>query len=254
MADIIGVTNQKGGVGKTTTSSVLICGLTSKNKKVLGIDLDPQGSLGFSLGVDIESGYSVYDLLSKRVSAKEAIRQFEFGDIIPSNILLSSAELEFNRPGREYLLRDALLPIKDDYDYIIIDTPPALNILTTNAYTVANKLLIPMISDILSLLGISQLKETIDTVKKFYNPQLQILGILLTRHNKRFNLSREVEEMANEIASQLNTVVLNSKIRASVAIAEAPAHGESVLTYAPKAKAAGDYMELIESIIDGGII
>jgi len=254
MADAIVLTNQKGGVGKTTTAGVLICGLNDRGKKVLGIDLDPQGSLGFSLGIDIENGYSVHDILSKRVTAQEAIRKSDFGDIIPSNILLSGAELEFSRPGREYLLRDAIAPIKDNYDYIIIDTPPALNILTTNAYTLANKLLIPMLSDILSLLGISQLKETIDTVKKFYNPNLEILGILLTKHNKRFNLSRDVEEMANKIAEQLGTVVLNTKIRNSVVIAEAPAHGESVLSYAPKAKATGDYLELLESIISEGMI
>ncbi|MCL2088827.1 MAG: ParA family protein [Oscillospiraceae bacterium] len=254
MADVIAVTNQKGGVGKTTTAGVLISGLSAKYKRVLGVDLDPQGSLGFSLGVDIENGYSVYEVMRKDVPVLKAIKQTDSGDILSSNILLSGAELEFNRPGREFLLRDALAVVKNQYDYIIIDTPPALNILTINAYTVSNKLLIPMIPDILSLLGISQLKETIDTVRKFYNPNLEMLGILLTKYNKRMNLTKEVEELAEEIARQLDTVVLNSKIRTSVAVAEAPAHGQSVLSYAPKSNAAADYFDLLEKIIDGGLL
>lgn len=250
LAKIFAITNQKGGVGKTTTASALICGLTARNKRVLGIDLDPQGSLGFSLGVDIESGYSIYDVLSGKIPASDAIHETIHGDILSSNILLSGAELEFNRSGREFILRDAIADVKDSYDYIIIDTPPALNILTVNAYTAANQLIVPMMPDILSLLGISQLKDTITTVKKFYNSKLEVYGILLTRYNPRMNLTKDVEEMSDEIANQLGTVVLPSKIRNNVAVAEAPAHGESILTYDPNSNAALDYRSLVDYILD----
>jgi len=253
LANIIALTNQKGGVGKTTTSCALLSGLALQNKKVLGIDLDPQGNLGFSLGLDIESTTTIYEVFKGTIPIEQGIHTIGNIDIIPSNILLSSAELEFNRPGREFLLKNVLASVEDLYDYIIIDTPPALNILTVNAYVVSNALIIPMIPEILSLLGVSQLKETIDTVKRFYNPNLSVLGILLTKYNKRINLTKEVEEMAEEIAKQLDTSVFQIKIRASVAVAEAPAHGESVLTYAAKSKPALDYLELIQKVINNNV-
>ncbi|WP_324824511.1 AAA family ATPase [Sinanaerobacter sp. ZZT-01] len=253
MSHIIAITNQKGGVGKTTTSSALVSGLTQLKKKVLGVDLDPQGNLGFSLGVDIEGGPGIYELFKGTISIQDAITHTPHGDIIPSNILLSSAELEFNRAGREYMLRDLLAPIQDQYDFIIIDTPPALNILTVNAYVASNALMIPMIPEVLSLLGITQLKETIDTVKKFYNPNLEILGILLTKYNKRMNLTKEVEELTSEIAKQLGTVILSTKIRNSVTVAEAPAHGESIITYAPYSNPGFDYARLAKQLCEGSL-
>ena len=169
MAYIISLTNQKGGVGKTTTSCALISGLTSKNKKVLGIDLDPQGNLGFSMGIEIEDCLTIYDAFKGRSSIADVIQHTDLGDVIPSNILLSGAELEFNRTGREFLLKNLISEIENRYDYIVIDTPPALNILTVNAYVSSHALIIPMIPEILSLLGVSQLKETVDTVKKINN-------------------------------------------------------------------------------------
>ncbi len=248
MSKIITVTNQKGGVGKTTTSNALISGLSKMGYKVLGIDLDPQGNLGFSLGLDIENGVTIYDVFKGNVSAKDAIRSTSSGDVISSNILLSTAELEFNKPGREFLLKDSIKEIKDKYDYIIIDTPPALNILTVNAYVTANYLIIPMVPEILSLLGVSQLKETIDSVTRFYNPSLYVLGILLNKYNKRVNLTREVEEMANAIAKQLGTKVIDVKIRNSISLAEAPAHGEGIFAYAPRSNAAADFNNLLVRI------
>lgn len=249
MAIVITVTNQKGGIGKTTTSSTLISGLTSRGKKVLGVDLDPQGNLGFSLGIEIEDTATIYDVFKENVGVTRAIARTESGDIIPSNILLSGAELEFSRPGREFLLRDALADIQHLYDYIIVDTPPALNILTVNAYVASNCLIIPMVPEILSLLGVTQLKETIDTVIKFYNKNLTVLGILLTKFNKHLNLSKEVLEMAESIAAQLNSRVFHAKIRQSVAVAEAPAHCQSILDYAPKSNPALDYQEFIDEIL-----
>lgn len=249
MSTIIALTNQKGGVGKTTTSSALAAGLTSYNKRVLAVDLDPQGNLGFSLGLDIEDCSTIYEVLKGQTTIQEAIQHTEYCDVITSNILLSGAELEFNRSGREYILKNELSAVEDQYDFIIIDTPPALNILTVNAYVVSDYLIIPMVPEILSLLGVSQLKETIDTVKKFYNSKLKVLGILLTKFNKRTLLAREVNEMAEAIAIQLETIVFNTKIRASVTVAEAPAHGESIFEHSPRSNPSLDYKALVEEVM-----
>lgn len=249
MSNIIALTNQKGGVGKTTTAGALVTGLHQHGYRVLGIDLDPQGNLGFSMGMDVENSRTIYDVFKGTVPFDEAICSTELGDVVASNILLSGAELEFSRPGREFLLKNALSRVEGQYDYIIIDTPPALNVLTVNAYVASNQLIIPMVPEILSLLGVSQIKETIDTVKNFYNPNLTVLGILLTRFNSRINLAREVRDMALQIATQLDSIVFDTTIRTSVVVAEAPAHGESVLQYAPHSKPAQDYAALLDEII-----
>ena len=249
MKKIITITNQKGGVGKTTTALSLLGALKRRKYQVLGVDLDPQGSLGFSAGVDIENSVTIYDVLKGKAPIEDAVVSTNLGDFIPSNILLSTAELEFNVPGREYLLRDQLNKIAGDYDYIIIDTPPALNVLTVNAYVAAQGLIIPMAPEILSLLGIAQIRDTIDTVRKFYNPDLEVLGILLNRFNVRLLLNREVEDMARDIAKNLGTKVFQTKIHASVAVAESPAHGESVITYAPGSKPARDFKALLNELM-----
>ena len=250
MSVIITITNQKGGVGKTTTASALMDGLRQRGARILGVDLDPQGSLGFCLAVrlDIENCATVYDVLKGSRPIREVINPSECGDVLPSNILLSSAELEFNRPGREFLLKNCLAEVADDYDFIIIDTPPALNVLTVNAYVAADGLVIPMAPEILSLLGVAQIRETIDTVRRCYNSRLRVLGILLNKYNQRFTLNREVLDMAEQIAKQLDTKVFQSRIRSGVAVAEAPAHGESVLSYAPDSKVARDFRLLLNEI------
>ena len=250
MKKIIAITNQKGGVGKTTTALSLIGALRNKKYRVLGVDLDPQGSLGFSCGLDIENCDTIYDVFKGKKTIEEVIVHSDtMGDLVPSNILLSTAELEFNVPGREFLLKNALDQVKDRYDFIIIDTPPALNILTVNAYVVAQGLIIPMAPEILSLLGISQIRETIDTVRRYYNPDLEVLGILLNRFNWRLLLNREVDDMAKEIAKNLNTRVFQTKIHSSVAVAESPAHGESIITYAPETKPARDFRVLLNELM-----
>ena len=249
MEKIVTITNQKGGVGKTTTALSLISALHLRNYRVLGVDLDPQGSLGFSTGVDIENSETIYEVLKGKQSVESVIVKTDIGDILPSNILLSAAEVEFSMPGREFLLRNELEKISDRYDYIIIDTPPALNVLTINAYVAAQGLIIPMAPEILSLLGISQIRETIDTVRRYYNPDLKVLGILLNRFSWRFVLNREVDEMARQIAKTLDTKVFQTKIRTSVAVAESPAHGESVITYAPGSKPAQDFQALLKELL-----
>lgn len=248
MTTIIAITNQKGGVGKTTTAAALMSCLIQRGQKVLAVDLDPQGSFGFSFGLDIESCTTIYEVLKGQSPIESAIVKTEQGDILPSNILLSGAELEFNRPGREFMLRNQLSRVEDQYDYIIIDTPPALNVLTVNAYVAADALIIPMAPEILSLLGASQIRDTIETVRQCYNSRLRVLGILLNKYNTRLNLNREVLEMSEQIAKQLKTKVFQTMIRASVAVAEAPAHGESIITYAPKCKPAQDFQNLVTEI------
>ena len=250
MATIIALTNQKGGVGKTTTSSALAAGLvTFYNKKVLAIDLDPQGSLGFSLGLDIEDCKTIHDVLTGQVPIQSAIQTTDYCDIITSNILLSSAELDFTSSDRQLLLKKALTPIVDNYDYIIIDTPPALNVLTVNAYAVSDHLIIPMAPEILSLLGVTQLMETISSVRESLNPNLNVLGIILTKFNKRTLLSREVMELAENVASQTGTRVFSTQIRTSVSVAEAPAHGLSIFDHSPSGKPTDDYRRFVKEVV-----
>lgn len=249
VAKIIAITNQKGGVGKTTTCSALCGGLVGKGYKVLAVDLDPQGNLSFSLGIDADDEFTIYDVLKGNCSIADAIQSGEVCDVVPANIMLSGLELEMTGVGREYVLREQLNEVADQYDYIIIDTPPALSVLTINAYTASDELVIPMLCEILSLQGIAQLKQTIFAVKRYYNKSLCVRGILLNKYNPRLTLTREVEELAQMIADQLETTIFKSKISSSICIAEAPAHGESVITYSPKSKAAKEYKAFMQELI-----
>ncbi len=241
MAKIIAFTNQKGGVGKTTTACAFSAILASRGKKVLAIDLDPQGNLSFTFGVHNEK-ITIHDVLLGKNSIHEAIYTTETCDVIPSNIILSGLELELKQVGREFALKEKLKFISRFYDYIIIDTPPALSLLTINAYTAADDLIIPMTAEILSLQGVSQIKDTIKAVKKHYNTELNLKGILLTKFNPRAQLSEDVLEMVSILAKQLGTTVISSKISVSVAAAEAPAHMQSVVTYSPRCLASKDYI------------
>ncbi|MCI8423635.1 MAG: ParA family protein [Lawsonibacter sp.] len=248
MTRIITVTNQKGGVGKTTTASALVCGLSQRGARVLGVDLDPQGNLGFTLGLDIGSSSTIYDVLKGNCSIQEAIVSTEFGDVLPSDIMLSAAEVEFTSLRREFMLEQQLSTVKDRYDFIIIDTPPALNILTVNAYVASDGLIVPMEAEVLSLVGITQLQETIEAVQTTFNPNLKVLGILINKYNPRLTLSREILDLAEEVAQQLDTKVFDSKVHRGVGVAMAPAHGQSVLTYQPKSKPALDLQAIVDLV------
>lgn len=248
LIQIITVTNQKGGVGKTTTASALVCGLKQRGARVLGIDLDPQGNLGFTLGLEPDQQRTIYDVLRGTCSIEQAIVSTEYGDILPSDIMLSAAEVDFTSAQREFLLDRQLALVRDKYDFVIIDTPPALNILTVNAYVASTGLIIPMEAEVLSLVGITQLQETIETVRDSLNPHLKVLGVLINKYNPRLTLSREILDMAEEVASQLDTKVFQVKIRRSVGVAMAPAHGQSILTYQPGSKSAQDLQFVVDAV------
>ncbi|MFA0815051.1 MAG: ParA family protein [Anaerofustis sp.] len=255
MAKVICITNQKGGVGKTTSTACLAAGYRSLGNRVLCIDFDPQANLSFSCGTTNEEGNAtIYDVVKGQCDAPGAImRASSTFDMIPSNILLSGIELEFTNTGREYLLREALQPIMDRYDYILIDTPPALGILTVNALTACDYVIIPMLADIFSLQGIAQLAETISRVKTYCNAKIKVEGILLTKYNSRTILSREIKRITEMIASDMHTDVFRTAIRSSVVLMEVQANQENILDYVNKHTAIDDYMRLVNELTERGV-
>jgi chromosome partitioning protein len=253
MAKVISISNQKGGVGKTTTTGAVAAGFKKKGFKVLCIDLDPQSNLSFSAGAETEDCPTVYEILKGEAKTSFSIQKTMSFDIISSNILLSGIELEFTQTGREFLLKEALNSVKDKYDYIFIDTPPALSILTVNAFTASDYIMIPMLADIFSLQGIAQLSETIERVKKYCNPNLKIEGIILTKYNKRTILSREIKGTAELIAQELKTSIFKTTIRSSVVVMESQTNQQNIHEYSPKNAASLDYMDLVKELIERGI-
>ena len=251
MARIISIINQKGGVGKSTTAEALLAGLTLKGYKTLAVDLDAQGNLTYATGANSQGATSL-GVLTREVDAGDAIQHTPSGDIIPSNKALAGADAFITDTGKEYRLREALESVASEYDYIIIDTPPALSILTITALTASNSVIIPAQADIYSLQGIEQLAETIQPVKRYCNPTLSIEGILLTRYSKRSILGQEVAGLARQIAQRLNTKVFDTTIREAIAIKEAQISQQSLFSYAPKAPVTDDYRAFIEEVIGKG--
>ena len=248
MSKTIAVINQKGGVGKSTTAGALAAGLTRRGFKVLAIDLDAQANLTYTAGGTTE-GATALGVLTGEVKAAEAIQPSDIGDLMPASPALSGADAFITATGKEYRLQEALEEIRENYDFIIIDTPPALGILTINALTACNSVLIPAQADIYSLQGIEQLAETIQPVKKYCNQDLKIEGILLTRYNARSVLSKELAELTGQLAGRLGTRLFNTKIREAIAIKEAQISRKSIFEYAPKAKVTGDYEAFIEELL-----
>lgn len=246
--ETIAVINQKGGVGKSTTAHAIGAGLSLKGFKVLYLDLDAQGNLSNTLAANT-SEKTVLEILQKRAKAKDTIQQSGSEDIIASSPQLSGADTIITNTGKEYTLREALEPLKSVYDYCIIDTPPALGILTINALTACTGAIIPTQADIYSLQGISQLHNTIETVKRYCNPALIIRGIVITRYNARTIISREVAEMIEQAAGRLDTKLYKTKIRECIAIKEAQAIQQSIFSYAPRSNAAEDYKALVTEIL-----
>lgn len=247
MSKIIAIANQKGGVGKTTTAVNLCCALKMKGKRVLLLDCDPQGNSSSGMGVDKHSTPSAYELITKTADILDCIRKTPYGDVIPSNKELSGATVELvNKVRREYVLKDALQLVYNDYDYIFIDCPPSLELLTLNALVAADSVLIPMQCEYYALEGIADLMTTIKLCNKRLNPSLKIQGIVLTMYDSRTNLTQQV---AFELKEYFDGKVYETVIPRSVRLSEAPSHGKPGVAYDKIGKGSRAYMRLAEEFL-----
>ncbi len=254
MAKVFAIVNQKGGVGKTTTAANLAAALSERGQKVLVIDLDAQANLSahFGSSVDDQSEQlTMYDVLRHNAPIEKAIINLSSNlSIVPASLLLSAADLELGGViGRELLLKKALQPVIDDYDYTIIDCPPSLGMLSLNGLVAASRVIVPVQSEFLALHGVRQLLDTIDQVRSAYNPLLAVGGVLLCLHDSRRRLARSVADTVREYFGDL---VFETVIRTNVALAEAPAQGDSIFQYDRRSSGAEDYASLAEEILSRG--
>lgn len=250
MGKIIAFSNQKGGIGKTTSAVNVAASVALKKKKVLLVDLDPQGNATSGVGVSKRGDLaSIYDCLIGEKETKEVVVGTEFQNlsIIPSNLALAGAEVELvSVEGREGLLRKCLESIKNDFDYIIIDCPPSLGILTLNALAASDGVVIPMICEYYALEGLSQLMLTVKQVKKSYNSKLEVVGILITMYDKRLNLSKMVEK---ELKKYYKDILFDTKIKRNVRLSEAPSFGQPVFYYDKLSKGTEQYLSVASELI-----
>ncbi|QRM89731.1 AAA family ATPase [Lacinutrix sp. WUR7] len=250
MGKIIAIANQKGGVGKTTTSINLAASLGVLEKKVLLIDADPQANATSGLGINVEEvEIGTYQLLEHTNTAKQAIVKTDTPnlDIIPAHIDLVAIEIELvDKEAREYMLKKALQEVKEDYDFIIIDCAPSLGLLTLNALTAADAVIIPIQCEYFALEGLGKLLNTIKSVQKIHNPELDIEGLLLTMYDSRLRLSNQVVE---EVQKHFNDMVFTTIIQRNVRLSEAPSYGESIINYDAASKGASNYLSLAKEVI-----
>lgn len=254
MTGIIAVANQKGGIGKTTTSIALAAGLQIRGKKVLLIDTDPQCSASDTYRAETSGVATLYDMLCGEESAKDIIQHTINGDIIPCDPLLADADKRLTGLGDEKRLKKAIKSIVSKYDYVIIDTPPGAGILLHNALTAAEYLIIPITADRYGLQGLSQLKSTIEAIQENTNPNLHVGGLLLIRHTERTNLSKVVSGSIPAIAAEMGTRFFNTYIRESVVTKEAQTNRMTIYAHAPNSTTANDYQELIDELIEMGVV
>lgn len=251
MSKVIAIANQKGGVGKTTTSQAFGMGLVALGKKVLFVDLDQQLSLSYILGAP-RAQKTIYDALVNKLETEKAIMHLNGFDLLPGHLDLAKADMVITELGKEYRLKEVLAPIRNNYDYIIIDCPPNLNILTIAALVSADDVIIPAQADVLSVMGIKSFKETFDVVCRYSNSNLKIAGILLCKHNIRTNLSQEFTEFVHDVALNIGTKVFDTKIRETIKVREAQALSLNLLEYAPNSTVSQDYKDLVNEYINRG--
>lgn len=239
MARVICFANQKGGVGKTSTCVNLCAAVKDKGRNILLIDSDPQGNATSGMGVDKKNCLSLYDVLIRAVPAAEAIVQTPYGDVLPANIDLSGASIELvDRPAREQILRRSIEPIRDRYDYIFIDCPPSLGLLTLNALTAADAVIMPMQCEYYAMEGLADLMTTMRMTKRKFNPELKIEGIVFTMYDRRLLFSGQV---AREVKKYFGKAVYSTVIPRNVRIAEAPSHAMPVSAYSRMCRGATAY-------------
>ena len=250
MGKIIAIANQKGGVGKTTTAINLSACLAEKGKRVLSVDMDPQGNMTSGLGLDKNSvDNTIYDLIIGEVTIEEAVKRniHENLDIIPTSIDLSGAEIELlDEENKEYILKNALYKVKENYDFIIIDCPPSLSILTINAMTTADSVLVPIQCEYYALEGLSQLIHTVELVRDRLNQNLKIEGVVFTMYDARTNLSLQVVE---NVKDNLEQTIYKTIIPRNIRLAEAPSYGMHINHYDAKSAGAESYMKLAEEVM-----
>lgn len=248
---IVTLSNQKGGVGKTTTSHALATGLVKRNYKVLAVDLDPQGNFSLTCGVDMANiNCTLYNVFKGTAKVTDAIITINDKlDLLTGGLVLAAADMEFTQAGREFMLKEALEPIKNNYDFIIVDTPPTLSTLTTNALTTSNSVIIPMTADIYALQGISQLNGLISNVRKYCNNDLEIDGLLLTRYSDRTNISKTLKNTIVDAAKELNTKLYNASIREAVAVRETQLLQSNLFEAYNKADVTADYNLFIDEFL-----
>ena len=250
MGRIIAIANQKGGVGKTTTAINLSASLAEKGRKVLAIDMDPQGNMSSGLGLDKNSiDGTIYDMIIGEADVEEVIHKntIENLDILPSNVDLSAVEIEMiDVENKEFVVKNAIQKVRDNYDYVIIDCPPSLSLLTVNAMTTADSVLVPIQCEYYALEGLSQLIHTVELVKDRLNPILEIEGVVFTMYDARTNLSLQVVENVKE---NLEQNIYKTIIPRNIRLAEAPSYGAPINQYDPRSSGAESYMRLAEEVI-----
>lgn len=250
MATVIAIANQKGGVAKTTTTAALASALKRRGFRVLAIDLDPQGNLSDSVGADSVQAPTVYEVIRREATPQEAIQRLEAFDILPANIMLAAAEQQLPPTGRDQRLRITVGPIRDAYDYILIDTPPSLGILTVNALTFADEVIIPSNAGIFATKGIQQLALTVEEARDFAGSSVRIVGVLLTRFNPRTNISQDIRGLTEDIALSIGVRVFGTHIRSSVVVEEAQANRTDLRAYRHSAGVVEDYERFTQEYLE----